>query len=192
MKIKAKIIVLFILFMNVFIDTNRGQIMIEKHQAEKIKVANLDNLYKVSEDIYRSEQPTKQAMQELEQMGICTILNLRKLHNDQDEAKATHLQLERVPIVTSKLTYLDIVTALQIIKTAKKPLLVHCWHGSDRTGCIIAAYRMVFENWTREEAIQEFKNKAFGYHKTWFPSILNILNNIEIEKLKADVFATSR
>ena len=57
------------------------------------------------------------------------------------------------------------------IDRAPKPLFVHCQHGEDRTGLIVAVYRVTTCGWAKEAAWAEAKH--FGYH-SW----LNIgLNN---------------
>jgi protein tyrosine/serine phosphatase len=41
---------------------------------------------------------------------------------------------------------------------------MHCWFGEDRDGMFVAAYRIVFDGWTPEEAIHEmwaFHSKDF-------------------------------
>jgi protein tyrosine/serine phosphatase len=45
---------------------------------------------------------------------------------------------------------------------ANHPVLVHCFAGIHRTGAYCAIYRMEFEGWTNEQAIEEMK--ANGYH----------------------------
>jgi protein tyrosine/serine phosphatase len=50
-------------------------------------------------------------------------------------------------------------------KTSK--VLLHCYHGSDRTGASVAMYRIIFENWSIENAVQEMKYGSYGYHPIW-------------------------
>jgi tyrosine-protein phosphatase SIW14 len=66
-------------------------------------------------------------------------------------------------------------------------LLLHCKQGSDRTGYIVAAYRMAVMNWTKEEAIREFKKGGYGYHEAAFPNIVRLLEALDIERLKLDI-----
>jgi tyrosine-protein phosphatase SIW14 len=155
--------------------------------SSKLESANFKNLHKIDQNFYRSEQPSQKGMQELERLGISTVLNLRNVRNDNCEVRKTNLNLAHYPINTWKMNYHDIVNALKIIENSKKPVLVHCLHGSDRTGVIVAAYRMAVDGWSREEAIAEFKLAQFGYHEKWFPSILNLLIELDIEKLKKDI-----
>ena len=59
---------------------------------------------------------------------------------------------------------------MQTIQTAKQhnqKVLVHCYHGSDRTGATIAMYRIIFENWSIEDAVKEMKQGGYGYHIIW-------------------------
>ena len=77
--------------------------------------------------------------------------------------------------------------ALKIIQAAEKPVLLHCWHGSDRTGAISAAYRIVFEDWEKEKAIEELRKKEFGYHENWYPNVLSLLRNLDTPKLRKEL-----
>ncbi len=45
----------------------------------------------------------------------------------------------------------------------KGPILVHCLHGNDRTGIVIAAYRILINGWTVEKAKNEMY--AHGFHR---------------------------
>jgi tyrosine-protein phosphatase SIW14 len=160
---------------------------IQGKPAEKMDVKGFHNLYKVNEDLFRSEQPDERGMKELQKIGIRTIVDLRNFQNDQKEARDTKLILLHIPIKAGKISYSDILISLKSIHYAVKPVLVHCQHGSDRTGCIVAAYRMVYENWSKDEAINEFLEKDYGYHTTWYPNILSLLRSLDIELLKSDL-----
>lgn len=155
--------------------------------ATKVELQGLNNMYKVDNDLYRSEQPNAKAMFLLDSMKIKTILNVRRIRNDRHEAKNTKLVLKHVPINTWFINYDDIVASLKEIVKSEKPILIHCKHGSDRTGCVVATYRMVKCGWTKEESIREFKDGGFGYHAGWYPNILRLLNKIDIEQLKKDI-----
>jgi protein tyrosine/serine phosphatase len=154
---------------------------------EKKAAGTLINLYKISQDIYRSDQPEKNDMLLLEKMGIKTIVNLRNGTNDNHEAKGTSLNLIHIPMHARAISYEKMLVCFKQIEKAEKPLLIHCHHGSDRTGCVIAIYRMMYCGWTREEAMSEFLREDFGYHKFWFPNIRKFIENIDIEKFKADL-----
>ena len=155
--------------------------------SQKADVEGLINLYRVDEHLYRSEQPHSLEMKKLQEFGIKTILNLRNTRNDNREAKATNLNLNHVPINTWRISYDDLVRSMIIIRKAEKPVLVHCLHGSDRTGAVVAVYRIVDGGWTKKEAIEELQQGGYGYHQKWFPNIIQLIASLDVEKFKADV-----
>ncbi|MBP8792526.1 MAG: dual specificity protein phosphatase family protein [Lutibacter sp.] len=151
---------------------------------QKVTSKHFNNLYQINDVLYRSEQPSKKGFKEVELIGVKTILNLRRLKNNKKKAKDFNFKLIHTPIKTKLLNEDDIVNALTIIQNSPKPVLVHCWHGSDRTGTIIAAYRIVIDNWTKEQAIEEFQQDNLGYHYKMYPNLLVLLKNLDVEKMK--------
>lgn len=148
--------------------------------------SSVRNLHRVDDNLYRSGQPQKKGMKELERRGIKTVINLRNVIDDRQEIKESSMTQVRIPMRAKKITYDDIVTTLCAIEAAEKPVLIHCLHGSDRTGCMAAAYRML-HGMSKEDAIAEFLDEQYGYNKRLFPNILALLNSLDPEKLKKDV-----
>ena len=66
------------------------------------------------------------------------------------------------------------------------PYLVHCQHGADRTGTMVAMYRMVIQGWSREKAVDELVNGGYGFHPMW-KNILEYLQNVNVEKIQSAV-----
>ena len=126
---------------------------------EEILADNIRNFYKVSDGIYRSAQPDRKNMELMDIIGVKTVINLRRYHSDMNEAKNTSLKLERVKMNPGKIKDEDIAEILTLIKNSDKPVLIHCWHGSDRTGVVVAMYRIVFEGFSKEEAIKELREE---------------------------------
>ncbi|MDR1898165.1 MAG: dual specificity protein phosphatase family protein [Prevotellaceae bacterium] len=151
--------------------------------AVKINGLGLDNLYKVDEGVYRSEQPESEEFKLLENYGIGEILNLRHWHSDKRHVGNTRLILHRVRMSAHNISDYDVVKALRIIKNRRHPVLIHCHHGSDRTGTIVAMYRIVFQNRSKESAIEELKDARFGFH-TIYTNIPNYIKNVDVEKIK--------
>lgn len=149
---------------------------------------SVGNFHKVSNELYRSAQPSKSGMKELEELGVKSLINLRLRVNDKRKIKGTELKQYRIPIKTTKLSYDDMVEAMQAFDKAEKPALVHCRRGSDRTGCFIACYRILFEDWSKEKAIEELLNEDLGYYKNLFPNILEFVQELDKDQFKKDVF----
>lgn len=155
--------------------------------AQKVEHADLPNFYKIDDQVYRSKQPDHREMKELNAMGIGTILNLRHVRSDRWKGRSTQLQLIHLPINSWKISYTELVTGTSILLKSKDPVLVHCWHGSDRTGCIIACYRLIKFGWTKQQAIDEMRNGGYGFHYKRFAYIPVLLQNLDLERFKKDV-----
>jgi len=143
----------------------------------------LENGYRVDPRVYRSAQPDAQDMLELKKLGIERVLNLREFHDDKDENGASGLKLFRVPMNAGHIRDEEIVKALKIILSAETPILVHCWHGSDRTGTVVAMYRMVEQGWSREDAIDELVNGGYGYHAI-YDNIITYLERVDLDEIR--------
>ena len=156
--------------------------------AEKITVegSKLTNLYRIDEGVYRSEQPTSVDFKALESWEIVEILNLRNWHSDDDEAAATKLKLHRVRMNAHDMEKEKLVEALRIINLRTGPILIHCKHGSDRTGVVCALYRIVFQGVSKADAIKEMRNGGFGFHEI-YRNIVRTLENLDVNELRQAV-----
>jgi tyrosine-protein phosphatase SIW14 len=153
----------------------------------KLNITGFSNLYKVDDNLYRCEQPSSKGFILIDSIGIKSVIDLRQRKTDNHKIKKTDLKLVNVPMNAWTISYKDIVAGIKAIKEAKKPVLIHCKHGSDRTGCIVAVYRIIMCGWTREDAIKEFRYGGFHYHEKSFPNILRLLETVDIEQLKKDI-----
>lgn len=134
----------------------------------------IPNFAKVADGIYRGGRPRKAGVQELKQLGIRTIINLDAdtalqetddARDEQQWALEAGLKYIYVPMSpVSAPTTESIDTALkQMLEPANQPVFVHCYRGSDRTGAVIAAYRITIDNWDIERAYEEMKRYGHAY-----------------------------
>ena len=104
-------------------------------------------------------------------MGIDVIVDFRglSLNQERNEAAANNMKLILLSWDCRSPSDKIAATFLQILKeNAGKKIFVHCYGGIDRTGAMIAVYRMANEGWTEPEARNEMH--AFGYafmHRVW-------------------------
>jgi protein tyrosine/serine phosphatase len=155
--------------------------------AQPIYREGVPNLFKVTDHVYRSAQPTAAGMNNLEALGIRTVINLRAFHSDRDEIAGTTLLNGELSVKTWHIEDEDVVRVLRILKDPERgPYLVHCQHGADRTGTMIAMYRMVIQGWSKEKAVDEFVNGGYGFHPMW-KNILEYLQNVNVEKIQSAV-----
>jgi protein tyrosine/serine phosphatase len=152
--------------------------------AQPVIGSSLDNFYKVSEGVYRSEQPESEDFGNIVSVGIGEVLSLREYHSHSEEADTHKVTLHRIKVDTGKMNEEQLQEALKIIIDRKSPILVHCWHGSDRTGAVIASYRVIIEGWTKEKAIDELQNGSFGFHADIYPNIVKLIESLDVEKMR--------
>jgi tyrosine-protein phosphatase SIW14 len=107
----------------------------------------------------------------LKSRGTGTILNLERelletvpgeVKKERARAQAfglsfVHLPLH--PVAAPTISQLD--AAVSVITSAGGPVFVHCDHGSDRTGMVIAAYRIKVQRWPATRAYQELIDSGF-------------------------------
>lgn len=163
-----------------------GQTLVKRPEqwAVPLSVNGVPNLHRVSDNLYRSAQPTAEGMMKLKKMGIRTIVNLRSFHSDRDIIEDTGLDYEQVRMQAWNADEEDIILFLQIIADPEKgPFLVHCQHGADRTGTAVAVYRVAVQGWTKEEAVTEMTEGGFGFHEIW-GNLIKWINRLDIEAIK--------
>lgn len=155
--------------------------------ARPIIDTRVGNLFLVSPGLYRAEQPGLSDIPDLQALGIKSLLNLREYHQDGPHFARAGFYLTRHPMAAGSASSEDLVAALRLIRKAPKPVLVHCWHGSDRTGFVIAGYRLVFDGWSKQAAIDELRRGGFGSHERTYPNIKRALEALDVEELRRAV-----
>lgn len=152
--------------------------------AQRVSMWDVPNMYKVSEFLYRSAQPTHQGFYNLQKFGIKTIINLRWLHSDKKLLKDTALFYETCRAKAWHIEDEDVIWFLQLVHNKNNaPFLLHCQHGADRTGCMVAMYRIIAQGWTKDEALKELENGGFGYHTVW-QNIPKYIERVNIDNIK--------
>ena len=155
-----------------------------------VPVDTARNLYRITPELYRSAQIEAADVARLKSLGIKTVISLRAFHSDHELLKDSGIRHQRIRVLTWKISDDDVVTALRAIRAAEKegPVLLHCQHGADRTGLVSAMYRVLFQNWTREEALEELREGNYGYHSLW-KNIPEYLAKVDIEAIRRRVEA---
>ncbi len=139
-------------------------------QAQKIaENINLPNFSKVSANLYRGAQPTEEGIKQLAKLGVKTIINLRgEDKNSLSEirwAQNAHIKFVSVNLSNwFEPNDSDIVQIIEKIDAeGNQPVFIHCKRGADRTGTVIAVYRITHDKYTAKQAIAEAKKFDFGW-----------------------------
>lgn len=133
------------------------------------KYEELPNLHRVNARLYRGAQPKSGGIQRLAQMGIKTVVNLRD-NDEHEKAEAAEARAAGLRYFNEPLARLgrpddaQVEHILAIIDAPEnQPVFVHCAHGADRTGTIIACYRIAHDGWTGEAAKDEAKHYGLKF-----------------------------
>jgi tyrosine-protein phosphatase SIW14 len=135
----------------------------------ELRYKELPNFHRVSERLYRGAQPAAGGMRKLAELGIKTVINLRgeddSTRAEQREAEAAGLRYYSISMPgLSRPSDEQVARALALITAAENgPIFVHCKRGADRTGTIVAVYRITHEGWTGQRAVDE----ARRYGMSW-------------------------
>lgn len=164
-----------------------------KDWAQAMDVPGLPDLHRVNDRIYRSAQPTATGFRNLAKLGVKTVISLRRTIDDSPLAAGTGLDLIHIKITTRHVAddnSAKIVQALRSLRDsqAQGPVLLHCTHGADRTGLICALWRILYQGWSRDEALDELINGGFGFHAVWI-NIPHYLRNVDLVDLKSRIDA---
>jgi protein tyrosine phosphatase (PTP) superfamily phosphohydrolase (DUF442 family) len=152
--------------------------------ATKIERPGLPNLHKVSDQLYRGAQPTAEGVRELEKLGVKTIVCLRAEHSDQDILGDSKIVAIQIPMNAWDVNETRITEFLKIATDKnRQPVFVHCLHGSDRTGAMCAAYRVVVDHWPKQQAIDEMTRGGFGFHPVWM-NLPRLIEKLDVEKVR--------
>ena len=141
------------------------------------------NFYKVNKDVFRSGQLNKYNLDYyISKHKIKTILNLRGKSTKQyyiDEMNISNkYNVKHIDYEISNKVFLDFNKTSQIVdimKNAKKPLLIHCAGGADRTSLASALYQYALNNKSIEESKTEF-SIIYG-HSVYFRNFVIAMDN---------------
>jgi len=134
------------------------------------ETSNVPNFQKVDDHVYRGGQAGNDGFKDLARLGIKTVVDLRQIgeHSQADEERVvTGLGMRYVSVPmrgmsTPKDDQVASVLAL-LNDTATGPVFVHCRRGADRTGTVIAAYRIAHDHWENKKALAEAKSYGMSF-----------------------------
>jgi uncharacterized protein (TIGR01244 family) len=132
-------------------------------------VSGVPNFHQVDDHLYRGAQPTAEGFRSLAGLGVKTVIDLRAPGDrgrDEEEQIVNqagmhyiHLGLNGYHAPSSG----QIAELLAAIERESGPVFIHCRRGADRTGTVVACYRIAHQNWTNEKALAEAKQYGMSW-----------------------------
>jgi len=129
------------------------------------------NLARLSPGVWRGGQPTAEGWQYLRGQGVTNVIKL----NEGSDAYATNLGMTLIEwpinlkqqLGLQRLDHNYVWVSGQLRDCTNRGfdqgLFIHCEHGQDRAGLVVAQYRMFVQGWSKPEAEKEML--AHGFHK---------------------------
>ncbi len=153
--------------------------------AEKLHLPGLPNLGKVHENLYRGGQPEAAAggYHSLQELGIEIVVTFR---NDADDVEPERTRLEALGIRLVHIPWSgfqkpdnhQVAQFLELLQQQRhRKIFVHCRRGAERTGVMLAAYRIAVQGWPAEPALAEME--AFKFRGFWFRHLKHYVRNFQ-------------
>ena len=125
----------------------------------------ISNLLTVSNSVFRGGQPDVEGFAQLKAIGVTQVIKLNTDHEGCDDAVlGMGMELVKNPISLAQqlFTEPDILSLRSVVAFIKPKTFIHCTHGQDRTGLVVAIYRTT-QGWSKPDAQKEMLDK--GFHK---------------------------
>ena len=133
-----------------------------------LPVTHIRNFDRVNDHIYRSGEPSTVGLQELGALGIKRVIDLREKSGatafEKETLEKLGIKYTNVPFAGfSAPTDQQVQSVLKLLTTNDpSPILVHCRRGKDRTGTVIACYRIQHDGWDNRRALAEAKEHGMS------------------------------
>jgi protein tyrosine/serine phosphatase len=133
-------------------------------------LVHVHNLGKVNDHLLRGAEPDALALQELGASGVKLVVDLREAGKGPkvERAMAEKLGMRYVNIPFPPLSAPSPEQVGSVLKllaeNSSDTVFLHCRRGKDRTGTVIACYRIQHDGWANEKALAEAK--SFGMSAT--------------------------
>jgi len=132
---------------------------------QKRPIKGVGNFGEVTPMLFRGAQPTHEGFEALAKMGINIVVDGRGDRSDSEGKEVGKLGMQYVAIpwhcpFPHDEVFVQFLKLLQ--ENPNKKVFVHCRLGQDRTGMMVAAYRMAGQGWTADEAMREMQQFGFS------------------------------
>jgi predicted protein tyrosine phosphatase len=146
--------------------------------------------------LWRGAKPDKAAAEWLIKSGVKTIVNLEWLFDDIHTLHEAHFtdtgiyEVDYFNVKTWEPLYAfakqeadeDVIHFLAIAKQAKPPLYVHCRAGENRTGVMVAAYKIILEGQDSPAEIATVLKEMQSYKGMWSRATTKYIKGLSLRR----------
>ena len=139
----------------------------------------LPNFEKVNDNLYRGAEPKERGIAELKKLGVRTVIDMGNGTEDSvnerrwvEGAGMKYVNIHLHNWLKSKPEDIDAILK-EVESRENFPVFLHCKRGSDRTGTVVAIYRMKNDGWLPKQAMEEAKKFGFGWWQFWMKDFVN-------------------
>ena len=131
----------------------------------------IENFDKVDDKLYRGAQPNAIGIEALKALGVTTVINFRDSKDSwrEEERYVTEAGMTYVQVPLNAMaapSHQDIERILEAIKFSPGPVFVHCQFGCDRTGTVVACYRIRVRKELPDVALQDAEQHGMSAFET--------------------------
>ena len=132
------------------------------------QIPGVPNFHKVDDQVYRGAQPSTEGFQNLAKLGVKTVLDLREADQrsvaEKKVVEGAGMRYVNIPLKgMAAPSPTDVAKILgHFADTKSGPVFVHCRRGADRTGTVIACYRITHDHWDNKRALAEARQNGMS------------------------------
>lgn len=133
--------------------------------AADLEAPGVPNFHEVNQHLFRGGQPSAEGWASLAKLGVKKVVDLRlpgehSIDRESKAVEAAGMQYVSEPMGrVSAPTTVEILKILAVLDSSSNgPVFVHCRRGADRTGTVIACYRIKHDHWPNPKALHEARS----------------------------------
>jgi uncharacterized protein (TIGR01244 family) len=144
--------------------------------------------HQVDEVLYRGAQPNELGLTRLQALGVRTVINIR----DEADAAVTDerriveslgMRFVHIPIKdgnifnwSRRIPAETVSRFFEVLGSVTGPVFIHCKRGTDRTGALVAIYRIARNGWDTARALNEANERGM---RPWYRGLRNQIKTFD-------------
>lgn len=129
----------------------------------------VSNFHQVNSRVYRGAQPDSRGFESLARLGVREVIDLRggsqRSEAEKKAVEAAGMKYLNLPMQGLRTPSDETVSRAlaELENDSAGPVFVHCKRGKDRTGTVIACYRIAHDQWVNQKALDEAKSLGMSW-----------------------------